>query len=54
VCDTYKVTGYPTMYAGPAGDAAAGAVDKLTKFEYGKFSRDARGTVQFVAAALKL
>jgi hypothetical protein len=42
------------MYVGKAADAAAVTVDKLIKFDYGLFKRNAAGVVQFVAKQLNL
>lgn len=54
VCGSYQVAAYPTMLAGSAGDLIAMRVDKLTKFDYGKYSRNAKGVVKFVADAFQL
>lgn len=42
------------MYAGTAGDLAAVDVSKLAKFDYGKYSRNAKGVVKFVAETFRL
>jgi hypothetical protein len=54
VCGQYQVAAYPTMFTGTAGDLAAVDVSKLTKFDYGKYSRNAMGVVKFVAESFKL
>lgn len=49
MCDKYKVSGYPTMYVGKAADVAAVSVDKLSKFDYSLFQRNAAGVVKFAS-----
>ncbi|WIA44355.1 hypothetical protein OEZ86_007138 [Tetradesmus obliquus] len=54
VCGAYQVAAYPTMFTGTAADLAAVNVAGLTKFDYGKYSRNAMGVVKFVAESFKL
>jgi hypothetical protein len=54
VCGQYQVAAYPTMFTGTAADLAAVDVSKLTKFDYGKYSRNAKGVIKFVAESFKL
>jgi hypothetical protein len=54
VCGQYQVAAYPTMFTGTANDLVTLDLSKLTKFDYGKFSRNAVGVVKFVAESFKL
>jgi hypothetical protein len=54
VCGTYKIQAYPTMFAGRADALLAVDLSQLAKFDYGKYSRNAVGVVQFVADHFKM